>query len=132
MAALKSILLVDDDAVTNLLHQRKISKLGLAQTVFVATDGQAALEHLVDCIAENRPVPELVLLDINMPRMNGFEFLEAYEQLSGDIRQGQQIVMVSTSTLRRDKARADQDESITTFLVKPLSDQDFRDIVNGC
>lgn len=122
---LAAVLLVDDDKVTNLMHQRQITRKSLAARVDVATDGCAALDYLTKIDLDTSDPPELILLDINMPRMNGFEFLEAYAGLPDRIRDAQHIIMVSTSTFRQDKARAEQDPNVFEFASKPLSDADF-------
>lgn len=70
------ILLVDDDAVTNMMHSRVIERSGRAKRIDVATDGQEALDLLRSDLAAGHPLPELIFLDINMPGMGGFEFLE--------------------------------------------------------
>lgn len=129
---LEKVLLVDDDEVTNLMHRRRISRSGLAQRIDVATDGQAALDYLRHCAEANEKLPDLVLLDINMPRMNGFEFLDAFNNLPRKVREKQHIVMVSTSNLKRDKARAEIDKNVLGYETKPLSDTDFERIVSQC
>ncbi|MFK7746372.1 MAG: response regulator [Roseobacter sp.] len=129
---LDHILLVDDDKVTNLLHQRQIRRRQLARHVDVVTDGQAALEFLQECADSNVALPELILLDINMPRMNGFEFLESYAALPNKPDQIPTIVMVSTSTLRKDKARAVRSPLVANYVTKPLRDIDLERIVSAC
>lgn len=122
---LEKVLLVDDDKVTNLMHKRQIGRQKLARTVEVATDGGAALEYLNGLDLETETPPELILLDINMPRMNGFEFLAEYAGLPENLRAAQHVIMVSTSTLRQDKARAEEDPNVREFVGKPLSDVDL-------
>lgn len=129
---LRRILLVDDDKVTNLMHTRQIVKYELAQSIDVVTDGRAALDYLTGREVAGETQPELVLLDINMPRMNGFEFLVEYAKLPGGVHQSQTIVMVSTSTLRRDRERAEADVLVTAYELKPLTSNDFRRIVHNC
>ncbi len=129
---LEKILLVDDDEVTNLLHQRRISRCGFAKSIDTATDGQAALDYLRLCAEKNEKPPDLVLLDINMPRMNGFEFLNAFEALPPEVTKQQHIVMVSTSNLKQDKARAELDRNVRGYETKPLMDDDLERIVLRC
>lgn len=126
------ILLVDDDKVTNLMHRRQIERGGFAGHVDVATDGQAALSYIEELCARGARQPELVVLDINMPRMNGFEFLAAYSELPAGLRDGQTVVMVSTSSLQQDVDRAQADPSVRAYFVKPLKDGDFQRIIESC
>jgi len=120
MLPLNRILLVDDDTVTNMMHRRVIERSGRAHAIDVATDGSEALEMLRADLAENRALPELIFLDINMPGMGGFEFLEHYAKL----RIGEDvqliIVMLSTSLLPADHRRAETDPNVHSFCDKPL------------
>lgn len=128
---LNRILLVDDDTVTNLMHKRQIARFELAKDVDVATDGLAALDYLTAREETGASQPELVLLDINMPRMNGFEFLAAYAALPENLHESQSIVMVSTSTLRQDRQRAESEAFVKSYEIKPLSNEDFCRIVQA-
>ncbi|MEQ6247494.1 response regulator [Sulfitobacter sp. HNIBRBA3233] len=117
---LSRILLIDDDEVTNLMHTRVIERSGQVAQIDVATDGLAALDILRADIAAGRMLPELIFLDINMPRMGGFEFLEEYAALGIDAEELLIIVMLSTSLLKRDHDRAEADPNVHCFTEKPL------------
>ena len=79
-ATLAGILLVDDDATTNFLNEQILRRLQLSDCILVAEDGEHALAVLAQLCAEREEAcPVLVLLDLQMPRMNGIEFLEAYQ-----------------------------------------------------
>ncbi|MEJ7665236.1 MAG: response regulator [Hymenobacter sp.] len=78
---LPAILLIDDDSTTNFLHRRLLTRLGITQEVLVAGHGQEALALLRARHQAGPPNVALILLDLNMPVMNGFEFLDAYQQL---------------------------------------------------
>ena len=79
MQKLSSVLLIDDDPTTNFLNERLLTNLGVTDHFLVATNGQEALDLLAQaCAPGSSTCPALVLLDINMPIMNGIEFLEAY------------------------------------------------------
>ncbi len=78
---LDSILLVDDDESSNYFHQLIINKLNCAEHVHQACDGREALEILNDGINGKFPIPSVIFLDVNMPGMNGWDFLEEYEKL---------------------------------------------------
>lgn len=120
MMPINRILLVDDDTVTNMLHQRVISKSGRVDIVDVATDGQEALDFLRADLTAGRPLPELIFLDINMPGMGGFEFLEHYAKMKIEADAQLIIVMLSTSLLPADHWRAEADPNVHSFCDKPL------------
>ena len=123
------VLLVDDDETTNFLHRLVLGKTGMESEITVALDGRAALELLHARLADERGLPDIILLDVNMPRMNGFEFLDAFATLPGarDVR----VVMVTTSLLPDDRNRALASALVSSFKSKPLSVGDAREILTG-
>ena len=109
MQKLRSVLLVDDDPTNNFLNQRLLKRLNVADQVVVVENGQEALALLQS--AGNAPAPSfpaLILLDIQMPIMNGIEFLQAYQQLPPSQRSSTTVVVLSTSVDARDLSRLDE------------------------
>ena len=122
MAAFKSVLLVDDSRASNFMHREMIREADFAERVDVALDGEEALEFLRngDLASEFFP-PSVIFLDINMPRMDGFEFLEACKALPDVQRRSTIIVMVTTSLNPNDRERAIATGMVSDFHSKPLS-----------
>ena len=121
MPALTSVLLVDDDPTTNYLNKLLLTQMEVAKQVLVAENGEQALRTLVQtCTAETTTCPSLILLDMNMPVLNGLAFLEAYAQLPLVHQQAIVIVMLTTSLHPVDMARAEE-LPIAGFLNKPLT-----------
>ncbi|MDF7815927.1 response regulator [Hymenobacter sp. YC55] len=121
MPALTSVLLVDDDPTTNYLNTLLLTRMGVTEQVLVAENGEQALRTLVQtCTADKTSCPRLILLDMNMPVLNGLAFLETYVQLPLAQQQAIVIVLLTSSLHPVDLARAQQ-LPIAGFLNKPLT-----------
>lgn len=122
MQKLRSVLLVDDDPTNNFLNQRLLLRLEVADQIVVAENGQQALALLQPAGPDGPAVsfPALILLDIQMPIMNGIEFLQAYQLLPAAQRRNTTVVVLSTSVDARDLDRLD-DLPAAGRLNKPLT-----------
>jgi len=123
---LKCILLIDDDEEDNFFHKIVINDMNITESIQVAHNGIEALEFLTK---ENQTAPELIFLDINMPKMNGWEFLEAYQKLNAPQKAKLVVVMLTTSINPVDQKRAEQFPEIANFNSKPLTDLVLMDIL---
>lgn len=122
MQKLSCILLVDDDQTNNFLNQRLLKRLDVTETLLVALNGQEALDLLqAHCHRVSPDCPALILLDLKMPVMDGFAFLEAYEALPLAQKHAIVIVLLSTSLHPQDVERVQQ-FPIASFLNKPLTE----------
>ena len=124
------ILLVDDDPDDNFLHQLVITESGLCDTVRVAESGPAALHYLTQTDQPDYLRPDAILLDINMPGMNGFEFLEQYHGLPDYLKSRVVVVMLTTSLNPSDKVRAMQSAEVSTYQSKPLTQAMLQSLVD--
>jgi CheY-like chemotaxis protein len=120
---LNCILLVDDDEPTNFLNKLILEEMDCARHIKVAENGVRALEYLQKTNEgdENYPLPELIFLDINMPAMNGWEFLERYSKLLKEQKAEVVIVMLTTSLNPDDRQKANEFAEVTGFENKPLT-----------
>lgn len=127
--AVDCVMLVDDDADDNFFHERAIAKSGIADSIRIALDGQEALEYLD--LAQNgiNPPPSVILLDINMPRMNGYEFLDTYKNLPPETKAKVCIVMLTTSASLKDRALVEQYSDVCDYLLKPLTAATFTEMM---
>ncbi len=124
------ILLIDDYESDNFIHSRIIHKMGIAKEVKAIEDAEEALAFLSTSVDGKFPQPDLIFLDINMPRMNGWEFLEAYNQLAGDQRGKVILIMLTTSVNPDDRAKAEELGLINGFRNKPLTKAMLLDIMD--
>lgn len=108
-------MLIDDDELTNSIHKSIIQVWSQNKaSVIVFEDAREALHQLSDM--ENRSKPDVIFLDLNMPFMNGWEFLEEYEKLGLLIP----VCVLSSSIQKSDKERALAHPSVAEYLSKPL------------
>ncbi|MBC6113187.1 response regulator [Pedobacter fastidiosus] len=112
-------MIIDDDDTALFLHETILGDCGTTRLPESFNSAQSALEYLNR--AENQAAQYLILLDINMPVMNGWEFLDALETATAN--RNIQVVMVTSSIEERDKKRALSKNLVTDFLIKPLTEQ---------
>jgi CheY-like chemotaxis protein len=118
----KFILLVDDDSIANFIHQKLIQRSALADRVETLLNGKAALDYLNGLNVEAE-FPSLILLDINMPVMDGWEFLDEFEKNKKLNTLPTKIVILTTSLNLDDKMKAEKHQLVTAFKNKPLTEE---------
>ncbi len=112
----KKVFVIDDEKFDRLLYQRVIDKTGLVDNLVLFGNAEDALE----AARTNDKLPELIFLDINMPRMNGFEFLEEIDRELANGNPPTTVAMLTTSSNPKDAERANQFASVKYFFNKPL------------
>ena len=122
----KNILLVDDDSIANFLIERIVQSTGLARNIEKVLNGKEALKIFTD--HSSGSLPEVVLLDLNMPIMNGFEFLQAYNKLDFEEKDHVLIILVTSSNNPSDIEKAKQ-LGIKYYLTKPISANTIKGIL---
>jgi len=119
--------LIDDSPLDIFIAQNIIDRLGLQGQVWSFENGKEALDFLS---AQPRPNPTLIFVDIQMPTMDGFAFLEAFEGLGLRFRQHCDLFMLSSSINERDVQRAKSFAQVRAFLEKPLDMDGLRDCLH--
>lgn len=108
------VMLVDDDPINNLVNKRLLRKYNDRLSVVEYQMAYDALEHF----KTDRPKPDVLLLDINMPKMNGWQFLEEFEKIgAGELK----IVMLTSSIDLSDQQKAESLPLVSGYLTKPLN-----------
>lgn len=125
--AIRNLMVVDDNKVDQMIYRRIIKRSGLVGQVLQFLSAEEALAHLRQ---KDRAVVDAILLDINMPRMDGFEFLAAATEELGDSFTRMLVVMLTTSLDPRDAARASQFSVVKQYLNKPLVQKHLEQIAD--
>lgn len=113
---INEIILIDDDVINNFYHQMLIKEeIGFNGDITIFTNANEALTYVKK---QNSIKQQLFLVDINMPSMNGFEFIEAYQK--NYINESAIFCMLTSSLHSKDKELADQFDCIKSFFIKPL------------
>jgi CheY-like chemotaxis protein len=128
--AIKCIMLVDDNPHDNFFHEREIRKTGGENTVIVKNSGREALDYLSSNKIDPDVQPDLIFLDINMPGMNGWEFLKEYSLLDEEIRNGAIVIMLTTSSNSDDMTKAKACGFVLDYITKPLTKEVMEDIAS--
>jgi CheY-like chemotaxis protein len=127
---LKCILLVDDDEITNSIHKMVIEDVGASKNIEVAESVDVALQ-LLECPKVNDcKTPEIIFLDLNMPGMTGWDFLESYRTQKKNCEQKSIIFILTNSTNPHDRIKAEKYEEVAGFRSKPLTDLMIHEIIN--
>lgn len=122
MIKFNKVMLVDDDEVSNFITTEILSNINLTDNIEVATNGKEALEILTkdsECTISEEKIdsPDLIFLDLNMPVMNGFEFLQAFRECDKKVH----VVVLTSSTNEKDIEEARKYPQVKYYLSKPLT-----------
>ena len=125
---MKSFLLVDDDEVCNFIAAKIIDRMGICRDVQKANNGQSALRLLNENISANRGLPDVILLDLNMPVMDGFDFIRAFGE-AGFSNNGTRIIVLTSSHNALDVERI-RELGVQHYLTKPLTINNLANALN--
>ena len=130
MRKYKCIVLIDDNHHDNFYHQFIIEDADCAEKIIAFNRAEEALTYLELALVGGLIPPELIFLDINMPMMNGFEFMDEYQQLNLTFKNKIRIVMLSTSLNPADQKRASSYKDISAYYSKPLTVAILDELIN--
>jgi len=125
MPVFKKILLVEDDAITVTICERLMKISDFAGEVISCSDGRQASQYLLDSILS---LPEIILLDLHMGIMNGWEFLDWYKKWAAPMQQCPPVYVLSSSLSDEDIRHSETYDQVKGFIIKPMTVEHLNDI----
>jgi len=130
MKKIEKLAIIDDDRIFHLTSSKAIEKTALVQEILPFKNGEEALLYIQQNLYNPVALPELILLDINMPVLDGWGFLNEYQNLYTQLKKPITIYMTSSSSSQVDQAKAKEYSTVSRYLIKPISRDFFTDILN--
>ncbi|HLV53085.1 MAG TPA: response regulator [Cryomorphaceae bacterium] len=124
-----TVWIVDDDPIARLLIRKTLERVDGLDTKELNT-GEEALQEVGKVVRDSLPSPRIILLDLNMPVMDGWEFLDAYEKRGAPLRETK-IVILTSSINPADNEKSKSYMSVSALIHKPLTVDDVVEIMNG-
>jgi CheY-like chemotaxis protein len=125
-----NVLLIDDDAIYQFVSCKTLEATGHANKIKVCSNGEEAYRFLEENMDNADELPDVILLDVNMPVMNGWQFLDAYQSLKPNLSKEIHIFLVTSSMNDQDKEYSKRYNCVQDYIVKPLAREKISEILS--
>ncbi|MFV8351523.1 response regulator [Flavobacterium sp. XS1P32] len=129
MKKIETFCIVDDDDIYQFTTSLLLKKTDLVNKIIVFSNGLKAINFLKDEMGNKENIPDVLFLDINMPVMDGWEFLEEYLLIKPMMPKKVVIYMVSSSVDEKDVLKAKSISALSGYMVKPISSQNIMEVI---
>jgi CheY-like chemotaxis protein len=120
------IAIVDDDIIFQFTLTRVINHNKQAERIITFSDGEKVIQYLTDNKKNIENIPDIIFLDVNMPIMDGWQFMEEYATIKADIKKKVNIFLWSSSINPIDINRANEISEISDYIIKPIKLEDVK------
>ena len=125
------ICIVDDDEIYKFTFKKTLEIKNLAKKILVFSDGEEAIKFMFANLGNAKELPDVIFLDINMPIMDGFQFMDEYVKIHPRVGKKIIIYMVTSSVDPVDLEHAKKYDEISDYIVKPIKADDLSKIINS-
>lgn len=129
MKKVRSACIIDDDPIFVYGTKRLMDEINFSDTIIVYDNGQDAIDGLNEMTANGNDLPSVIFLDLNMPIMNGWEFLEDFIKIPNNNRDKVTVYIISSSVDPRDLERIKNYKVVNNYILKPLSPEDLHSVL---
>ncbi|MEM8887298.1 MAG: response regulator [Bacteroidota bacterium] len=119
MSVVNRVMIIDDDEINNFICVKNLKDSGFSDEASFCLRGKDGLEELKNAGPDE--IPDVIFLDINMPLMNAWEFLEEYNKLASSFEKEVKVFILSSSVYKRDIAKSSEYANVTDYIIKPLN-----------
>ena len=127
---IESCCIIDDDPIFIYGTKRLMKEIDFCDNIIVYNNGQDALEGLVEMPESGEKVPPFIFLDLNMPIMNGWEFLDEFTQIPSNNLMKTVIYIISSSVDPRDLEKVKNYKEVNNYILKPITPKDLETVLN--
>lgn len=131
MKNVKNCCIIDDDPIFIYGTKRVMKEVGFAENIIVYDNGKEAIDGLSKISEAEEPLPEVIFLDLNMPIMNGWEFLDEFDKLPHHNLKKTIIYIISSSVDPRDLERVKNYKQVSNYILKPIRPTDLQTILRA-
>lgn len=121
----KTVMLIDDNEIDNLINQKMIEAAGICENIFIHSGAKSAIEFLKNIEKLNEiaafVLPEVIFLDIDMPLMDGFQFLDQFNKLGNHVKNNCKVVILTSSINPQDANKSKGYKYVKRYINKPLT-----------
>ncbi|MFS4468831.1 response regulator [Maribacter sp. 2210JD10-5] len=128
---IESCCLIDDDPIFIYGTKRIMQEIDFCDSIIIYNNGQEALDGLMAISEAGEKIPQYIFLDLNMPIMNGWEFLDEFAQIPNENLQKTVIYIISSSVDPRDLEKVKNYKTVNNYILKPITPNDLESILGG-